>query len=348
VNVLAGDVGGTNTRLALFEGRGEKLLVRKDYPSREHGALEEVLARFREDLTAAAGAGSGPAFAFTAACFGVAGPVVEGVCRTTNLPWVVDTAALRAALACPRVRVVNDFYAAALGVTRLDAGAFEQVGGAQRPTAGAPIAVLGAGTGLGEAFLAWVEDAGDSYGGGRWTVIPSEGGHADFAPRDEEEIALLRFLLRRHDHVSYERVLSGAGLVTLYEFYRDEVGVPESPATRAALAAGEDPARVVSRLGLAGTDPVCVRALARFCSVYGAEAGNVALKALAKGGVYLAGGIAARNLEALRGGAFRAAFEDKGRYRALLESIPTRVVTADNLGLRGAAAEAARLAAAAA
>jgi glucokinase len=340
VIVLAGDVGGTTCRLALLAldaapppapGGGTalacRLLFRRDYPSAAHASLQGVLARFRDDLPAGLPAA-------VAAGFGVPGPVVEGVCRTTNLPWVVARADLRRALALDDVALVNDFHAAALGVTTLDAAACVQIGGGA-PIAGGPIALLGAGTGLGEAYLHHV--------GGRYEVLPSEGGHKDFAPHDDEEIALLRWLLRRHAHVSWERVVCGPGLVTLYEFYRDELGVPDGPGARAALAAAADPAPVVTRGALDGADPAAVRALDRFCRLYGAEAGNLALAVVATGGVYLAGGVTPNIVDALRAGPFRAAFEEKGRYRELLEAIPVRVVVDEHLGLRGAALAAARL-----
>jgi len=327
VIVLAGDVGGTNCRLALVAlDPACRVLFRHDYPSAAHDSLQAVLARFRADLPAGL-----PAAA--AAGFGVPGPVVDGVCRTTNLPWIVARTDLAAALGLGDVALVNDFHAAALGVTTLDAGAFVPIGGGP-PRAGGPVGLLGAGTGLGEACLHHV--------GGRYEVLPSEGGHKDFAPHDDEEIALLRWLARRHAHVSWERVLSGPGLVTLYEFYRDELGVPDDPHTRAALAAA-DPAPAVTRAAAAGTDAAAVRALDRFCRLYGAEAGNLALAVVATGGVYLAGGVTPHIVEALSAGPFRVAFEDKGRYRALLEAIPVRVVVDENLGLRGAALAAARL-----
>jgi glucokinase len=319
--VLAGDVGGTNTRLALVEG-GE-VRVERHYPSGGHAHLEDIVRMFLEAV------GGNP----KAACFGVAGPVKNDVCRVTNLPWVVDGRAMEAALHIPKVRVVNDFYAAALGVTGLRAGHTLQIGGTQHPVATGPIAVLGAGTGLGVAFL--------FHNGLHYEPVPSEGGHREFGPRNEREIRLLAWLQRKYGRASYERVVSGPGLRDLYAFLAEEQPGAIIPTTRAAMDA-EDPAAVVTRLGLQEKDVLCKLALDIFVGVLGAEAGNLGLQVVATGGVYVAGGIAPRMVPRLTDGAFRAAFDDKGRLSEVVKAIPCFLVQAPQLGILGAAVAAVR------
>ncbi|MEW5850297.1 MAG: glucokinase [Myxococcota bacterium] len=321
MKVLAGDVGGTNTRLALVEN-GEVVVDRR-YPSADHAGLEGIVQLFLK------AAGEMP----ERACFGVAGPVENDVCRVTNLPWVVDARAIEKATGIKRARVVNDFYAAALGVTVLSAGQTVQLGGKQPHPTG-PIAVLGAGTGLGVAFLV--------HNGLAYDPIPSEGGHRDFAPRNDVEIRLLQFLTRQFGRVSYERICSGPGLKNLYEFFESEHPNDVNPVTRAAMET-EDPAAVVSRLGLTESDPCCAKALHTFVSILGAEAGNLALQVVATGGVYVAGGIPPRLINKLTDGTFRAAFETKGRLSPMVKEIPAYVVMEPHLGLLGAAVAASRL-----
>lgn len=319
MDVLAGDIGGTNSRLALvtLDGARAHLRVEARYPSADHPSLDAIVARFLADH---GGAGR-------PACFAVAGPVEDGVCRVTNLPWVVTAASL-AGVTGGAVRVVNDFEAAATGVDRV---APEHLVALQEGVerARAPRAVLGAGTGLGEALCVWT--------GERYEAIPTEGGHTDLAARNEEEDALLRWLRVRHGRVSYERVVSGPGLVAVYEHLRERDPTAESPAVRDELA-GDDPAAVVGGHAVAGDDALCARAFDLWAGVYGAEAGNLALKCLARGGVYIAGGIAARVLPRLRESPFLEAFRAKGRMRALVEAMPLLVVTDPALGLLGAAA----------
>jgi glucokinase len=265
----------------------------------------------------------------------VPGPVVDGRVTTTNLPWHVDERRLATALGMPPVKLINDLEAAGHGVLGLPA---DELAPLQRGTArdGAR-ALIAAGTGLGEALL--VRDAG---AGERWTVIPSEGGHTDFGPRTDLEIDLLRFLGREFGHVSYERVLSGPGLFNVYRFLRASGFAPESPAVRAELETG-DASAVVSERGLAGDDPLCAKALDVFVAVYGAEAANLALKALAVGGVIVAGGIAPKIFPCLAAGGFVAAFRDKGRLGSLLEGIPVHVAMNPRAPLLGAARVAAGL-----
>ena len=334
--VLAGDVGGTNCRLALFEpGAGEPLFART-YPSAGHSGLDVIVEKFLADARAAS-----PRFASAPdrACFGIAGPVEGNVCRATNLPFVIDGRALSQRLGIARVRLVNDFHAAALGSIAVPAEKLVGLGGGPRDPNG-PIAVLGAGTGLGGAFLLW------SHADQRYQVVPSEVGHADFAPRTGLERDLQRFLAAKYGRVSYERVLSGHGLIDAYAFLSDEPALRTlvHPDTVTAMAAATDPAAVISSRALQGSDPVCEATLAVFTTVLGALAGNLALTVLATGGVFVAGGIAPRVLPFLtKPGLFREAFERKGRLQSLVARIPVFVVTHSEPGLLGAATLAATL-----
>ena len=317
--ILAGDVGGTKTALALFDRRDGALVLARaaELSSHEFPTFEDAVARFIAD---------GPRPTIDAACFGVAGRVASGRSVATNLPWRLDEATLRTSIPAPRVRLLNDLEATGYGVLTLP------------PTALAPLqpgtprrgnmALLAAGTGLGEALLIW--------DGERHLVVASEGGHADFAPRTDLELELLRFLRKEHGRVSWERVLSGPGLFNIYRFLRDTGDVPEPSWLGDRIAHG-DPSAVVSEVGLAGAHPLCVQALDLFSAVYGAEAGNLALKALAVGGVYLGGGIAPKLGAKLADGAFVTAFCDKGRFAELMASIPVWLVLEPRAALLGAA-----------
>lgn len=327
MRVLTGDIGGTKTSLAIYtvgEGHPRRLRSSK-YPSKDAPGLLPLVEKFLAEGDADERA------TLAAAGFAVAGPVVDGRCKTTNLPWELDAAELGAQLKLP-VALINDFHGAALGVTALEDDQLEWLQTGEREPDGV-VAVLGAGTGLGEAILV------PTSAGPR--VIASEGGHADFAPRDELEIDLLRFLLTRHKRVSYERVLSGRGLAAVYEFLIARGHFSELLTTRARLDA-EDHGSVVGQLGVAGDDPACVRAVELFCGLYGAEAGNLALKALPRGGVFLAGGIAGKLLPRLRAG-FMPGFLAKGRMSPLLAGFAVAVVLEPEVAHRGAALAAAAL-----
>ena len=334
MTVLAGDIGGTNSRLAIYDVpatglRGVKPIFEQTYPSAAHPSLDVIAEKF---LTAAAGA-VGARAGVDSGCFGIAGPIEHNICRATNLPWVVDGNALAQKLGIARVVLVNDFHAAALGVTAVEAHELVALGGDVRVAQG-PMAVLGAGTGLGQAFLLW------SAAQNRYQVVPSEGGHVDVAARTPLEHGLVAFLTGKYGRVSCERVLSGRGLVDAFKFLSEEPACRGliHPETAAALAAGaNDPAAEISRRAIAGTDPLCEMALALFCSVLGAVAGNLGLMVLATGGVYVAGGIAPRILPFLQRGGFREAFDRKGRLHTLVERIPAYVVTHAQPGLLGAA-----------
>jgi glucokinase len=332
--VLAGDIGGTNTRLALFNSTRKDILFERTYASATSSGLDAISETF---LIEARGALPGRSSRPQRACFGIAGPVEGNVCRATNLPWVVDGRVLSQRLGIPRVRLVNDFHAAALGSIAVPSSDLVALGGDPRDPKG-PVAVLGAGTGLGQAFLLWSE-AESGY-----EVVSSEGGHVDFAPRTPLEGELLRYLTGKYGRVSYERVLSGHGLVDVYAFLNEEEAFRAlgRADTAAAMAAG-DPAAAISQRALNGADPVCAAALTVFCGVLGAFAGNLALTVLATGGVFVAGGIAPRVLPFLQGKVFRDAFERKGRLQPLVRRIPAFVVKYPRPGLLGAATIAAAL-----
>jgi glucokinase len=324
--ILAGDIGGTKTALALLEPRASGLDVVREaaLPSRQFPTFDKAITAFLGPEVPAG---------LVAACFGVAGAVVDGRCSTTNLPWVLDERALERVLSVKRVRLLNDLEATAHGVLGLppDKLAVLQEG---RPQPG-NVAVIAAGTGLGQAMI--VRD------GDRVTVVPSEGGHADFAPGSELQVELLRYLWTQFGpHASWERVLSGPGLLNVYRFLRQFRGQPE-PVALAGRMAHEDPTAVVSQTALAGADPVAVEALDLFVSIYGAQAGNFALQTLAVGGVFVAGGIAPRILPRLTTGAFMTAFRAKGRFAGLLGGVPVRVALEPRSALLGAARVAASL-----
>lgn len=340
--VLAGDIGGTNTRLALYEthpgdGAGSPpttSLLERTYPSASAPSLDAIAERFLGEARQALPKHGGP----TRACLGIAGPVDGNVCRATNLPWTADGKLLAQRLGIERVRLVNDFFAAALGSIAVPSQDLAPLGGGPRDSKG-PVAVLGAGTGLGQAFLLW------SPAENRYQVVPSEGGHVDFAPRTPLEAELLRFLSAKYGRVSYERVLSGNGLVDLYAFLNEEAAFRAliRPETAAAMAAGDPAAVITQRAMQEDGDPVCKAALTLFVGVLGALAGNLALNVLATGGVFVAGGIAPRIRSFLEKGVFREAFERKGRLQPLVARIPAFVVMHPQPGLLGAAAVAASL-----
>jgi glucokinase len=325
--ILAGDIGGTKTLLQIAEAGpdGCRPVLERRYDSHAYAGLLPMVS----DMLQAAGAPS-----VAAACFGVAGPVEEGRAQVTNLPWRLDAAAIGAALGIPKVRLINDFQAVAYGIEGLGAEDLSTLQAGQ-PEPHGTRAVIGAGTGLGEGFMVW--------SGQHYEAMPSEGSHADFAPTDGVQAELLRHLQARFGHVSYERIVSGPGLVNVYEFLQASGHGQPSPELAAALASGGDPAAAISEFALKGQDPLAGLALDLFIQVYGAEAGNLALKVLAMGGVYVAGGIAPKIIDQLRAGGFVRAFSDKGRFAALLSRIPVHVVLNPKVGLMGALTVAGRM-----
>jgi glucokinase len=318
--ILAGDVGGTKTALALFErqGSGFELVRETKLPSREFPTFEEAVARFLAD---------GPFGRIDAASFGIAGPVVEGRAVTTNLPWKIDERALEQSIPAKRVRLMNDLEATGQGLAALPPTSLITLQSG-RPRTG-NIALIAAGTGLGEALLIW--------DGKTHQVISSEGGHADFAPRTELEMDLLRFLTKEFGRVSYERILSGPGFFNVYRFLRDSGRAPEPKWLTEKLAEGGDPNAVIGRAAVDGRDPLCTAALDLFTTIYGAEAGNLALKLLSVGGVYIGGGMAPRFRAKIEDGTFMTAFRAKGRFSSVMDAMPVHLVLESGTALLGAA-----------
>lgn len=323
MKILAGDVGGTNTRLALVEidDTGAHILHQRTYDSRQYTNLAAVVVEFLGELPTKP----------ERACYGIAGPIEDGVSHLPNLGWIVEESALAALTGVHHVKLINDFSAVGHAIPLLQPDDLAELQPGQPPDH-ATIAVIGAGTGLGQGFLIWT---GDHY-----RVCASEGGHADFAARNELECELRAYLHDRYGHVSCERVISGAGLVNIYRFLVHAGFAQEQPAVHAAMAK-HDPAAVIAEHGLDDSDVLCVKALDLFASAYGAQAGNLALTARA-GAVYLAGGIAPKILPKLRDGAFMQAFRDKGRFTEMLSRISAHVIRNPQVGLIGAAAVAHR------
>jgi glucokinase len=318
--ILAADVGGTKTAVGLFvpDKSGLQVVAERTFQNAEYTSMEAVLGAFRA---------LAPQAPPDVACLGVAGPVRNGRCQVTNLPWRIEENQLAANLRVRRVKLLNDLEATALGTPHLEPTDLARLDDAGAPGDG-NVGVIAAGTGLGEAMLYW--------DGARYHPLASEGGHADFAPRTEREVELLRYLWRKlGPHASYERVLSGPGLHLIYNFLRE--GGPPEPTWLTREMLHEDPSMVIAQNAIAAGDPVCAQALETFCSIYGAEAGNLALKCLAVGGVFVAGGIAGKILPALRQGTFMAAFTDKGRFAPFMRSLRVHVVLSPRTALLGAA-----------
>jgi len=317
--ILAGDIGGTNARLAYFQPQNGhlRLISERVFPSREHSELGEIVTRFLDESAARP----------EVACFGIAGPVRNGRVETSNLPWVIEQSRLAKQIRLPSTLLINDLEAIAWGIGGLTAADLVPLNRVTGPVTGNQ-AVIAPGTGLGEAGLFW--------DGSRHYVFACEGGHTDFAPQDDLQIELFRFLKDRFGHVSYERIISGPGLVNVYEFLRESGYGKESPALAAKLTQGDAPA-LISRAALDASCPLAEKALDLWISVYGAEASNLALKVMSTGGLFLAGGISPKILGRLKCPLFMQAFLDKGRMRPLLESIPVEVVINEKTGLLGAA-----------
>jgi len=317
---LAGDIGGTKTNLAVYAYQDGRLIVQKtaSYPSKDHATLAEIVLTFLSDVRAPV----------THGCFGVAGPVKDGMVHVTNLPWVVDAAALQAELKFQQISLLNDLEANAYGIRTLEPDELLSINPEGNPRQVGNQALIAAGTGLGEAGLMW--------DGITHRPFSSEGGHASFAPNDSTGDELLMFLRKEHGHVSWERVLSGTGMKNIYRFLRQRSGQPE-PAWLSEQLRDGDLGAVVTQAGLAGKDPVCVEALDCFTRNYGAETGNLALKMLALGGVYIGGGIAPKMLPKMQSDIFLKAFSDKGRLSPILKSMPVYVILNDKTALQGAA-----------
>lgn len=318
--ILAGDIGGTNTRLAIFDGGVMK--IEQKFLSKQYKSLEEIVVAFlkKEKKT------------ITKACFGVAGPVRNGQCKATNLPWVIDIAHLRLACGIDSVSLLNDLEAKAYGLCNLKKEELfllhkgvAQVGNQ---------ALIAAGTGLGESGLYW--------NGKEHCPFACEGGHTDFGPRDALEIELLEYLQKQFKHVSYERIISGPGIHLLYQFLIDSGKEKEPEHVKMAMEK-KDPPLVISEFAIKHRDPVCLRVIHWFLSLYGAESGNLALKMLSLGGFYIGGGIAPHLVDLMKTGSFLPSFMNKGRFQPLLETIPIYVVLNDDASLLGCAFYAERM-----
>jgi glucokinase len=316
--ILAGDIGGTNARLALFDVKNGKfdLISSTVFPSRHYSGLDEIVKEFVDS------SGTHPA----KACFGIAGPVTNGRVEASNLPWVIESRRLADELQIDRALLINDLEATGWGVGALTPEHLVSLN--QVSITAGNQAVIAAGTGLGEAGLYW--------DGKRQHVFASEGGHCDFGPMDDIQVELFQYLRGRFDHVSYERVLSGPGLVNIFDFLRD-TGKGKPPDWLVNEMVESDAAAAISEAGLSGKCAMCEQALDIFVAVFGAEAGNLALKMKAVGGVFLAGGIAPKILPKLTTSNFLQPFLNKGRLRRLMEIMPVKVITDDKLALLGAA-----------
>jgi glucokinase len=317
--ILAGDIGGTNTRMALFNPDGSRLQLDCEciYPSREHKSLDEIVGLFLRDQGVKA----------DAACFGIAGPVLDGRANASNLAWIVDARQLSHETAIENVWLLNDLEAHAYGINDLDPDDLITLNPG-KPRAG-NAALIAAGTGLGEAGMFW--------DGTQHRAFAAEGGHADYAPGNDLEAALHGYLMKKFGHVSCERVLSGPGIKNIYDFLRDSKTEQEPQWLKDELDGAPDPVVLISQYGLAGKTDICNRALDVFVGAYGAEAGNVALRTMAVNGLYISGGIAGKLLPKMRNPLFMQAFLNKGRMRPLLENVPVKVIVNEHIGLLGAA-----------
>lgn len=317
--VLAGDIGGTKTYLGLFR-RGKRrpvLKVLEIYASQKAPNLEYIIDDFLRRHQAS----------LTSACFGIAGPVKNGRCKTTNLPWDVSERKIKNRFGWGRVRLINDLTATAYAIPLLTKGELFPLNQRKR-TKGENLGLIAPGTGLGMALLVW-ED-------GHYIPVPSEGGHSDFAPNDDAELALWQYLHQRFGHVSAERVLSGPGLFIIYRWLK-RTGRRAEPTWLAERINEGDPSGVISEAALAEKEPLCVKTLNLFVSVLGGAAGNLALTGLTKGGVYLGGGICPKILPKLKEDMFMHPFTNKGRFKGLLQEIPVHVILNDKAALLGAA-----------
>lgn len=322
--ILAGDIGGTHSRLALFRevGGGLETVRETRYKSREFNGFAGVLDRFLNENRP----DSEP---IEKACFGIAGPVRDGRCQVTNLPWVVDVRDLRAQLGLEAVALINDFAAMSASVPYLEDGDVAVIQAGDPDPVG-NIGILGAGTGLGQGFLVPVER------GSRYVLVESEGGHTDFPAQTPLEAELVQFLKKQYHRICVEHVVSGAGLLALYQFFQARQPEPEPDWLKNELEKG-DPPEVITRVGLAKRFAPCEQALNQFVVAYGAVAGNLALQIVARGGIYIGGGIAPRILPLLESSLFLEPFRDKHKFEKWMRSVPVRAILNDRCALRGAA-----------
>jgi glucokinase len=323
--ILAGDVGGTKVHLALYDFAGGKLVPVRDhkFPAHDFATLDDVVKAFQ--------AQGSDEREIVAACFGCPGPVRDGRLKLTNLPWTLDARDLQRSLGIEHIFLINDLEANGYGVPELAPESLFTLCKGDPHSVGHR-GLVSAGTGLGEALLIWDPKSKAHL------PLPSEGGHADFAARSDREIALLQYLQKTlNGRVSWERVVSGIGIKNIYTFLRDDQKM-EEPKWLAERMAAEDPNAVIGECAEEGSIEICYETLRIFASAYGAEAGNVALKVLAMGGIYLGGGIAPKILKTMQNGEFSRAFLDKGRLSPLLEAVPVNIILDDTCALLGAAA----------
>lgn len=318
--ILAGDIGATRTRLAAFQTEGNRLncVVQKIYPSQEHSGLLELLREFIRS----------EGIPVHSACFGVAGPVRGGQSKISNLPWTIDCRELAAQLKLNSVGLLNDLEAYAYGIDALESKDFVTLSAGSEDAEGNR-AVISAKTGLGMAGLYW-----DGF---RHHPFACEGGHADFAPRNELQAELFSYLQRRFGHVSCERVLSGPGIRNIYEFLRDTKKAQEPEALRDQIKNARDASALIAQLALQAKAPICEQTMDIFTNILASETGNCALRYMTTGGIFIAGVIAAKNVEQLKKPAFLQVFFDKGRMATLLKDMPVRVIMNDDCGLIGSA-----------
>jgi glucokinase len=318
--ILAGDIGGTRTLLAAFDVEGSKLtrVAEKAYPSQQHGGLAEIVASFVKT----------EGIPVHSACFGVAGPVRGGRSKISNLPWTIDSRELAQQLRLESVGLINDLEAYAYGVDTLESKDLVTLNAGLDDAEGNR-AVISARTGLGVAGLYW-----DGF---RHHPFACEGGHTDFAPRNDLEIELFRYVLKKHGHVSTERILSGPGIKTIYEFLRDTKKAEEPGWLKEQMDKATDSPALIAKTAQEKKAPICEQTMSIFVGVYGAKTGDCALSFMSTGGIFICGIIAARNLSRMQEPAFMEAFLSKGRMRELLEDMPVKVVLNDDCGLMGAA-----------
>ncbi len=328
MRVLTGDIGGTKTFLQVADiyPNQYKVIYEREYRSADYAEFTPLLKEFLHEAAGKADLILG------SACIGVAGPVSDNCAQVTNLEWRLDAAQLSKDTGIATVKLINDFQAIGYG---LDGMSGQELHTLQegKPLHHGPRVVIGAGTGLGEGVIYWHEDG--------YRILPSEGGHTNFAPADDLQVEFLQYLRRHEATVCYDIVLSGRGLHNMYKFLRDTGKAEESPALRDAIPVG-DPAEVISRAALAGNDALAVQALDLFCAIYGAQAGNLALTTVASGGVYVAGGIAPKIIDKLADGGFMRAFHAKGKMSELMTTLPVYVVLNPKVGVIGAALYACR------
>jgi glucokinase len=318
--ILAGDIGATRTRLAAFQTEGNRLdcVVQKTYASQEHNGLREVLVEFIRS----------EGIPVHSACLGVAGPVRGGHSKISNLPWTINCSEVAAQLKLNSVGLLNDLEAYAYGIDALDSKDFVTLSQGSEDAEGNR-AVISAKTGLGMAGLFW-----DGF---RHHPFACEGGHADFAPRNATQAELFSYLQKKFGHVSCERVLSGPGIRSIYEFLRDTKKAEEPASLREQISSARDASALIAQLASEGNFPICRQTMALFVSILGAETGNCALRYMTTGGIFIAGVIAAKNVDKLKDAAFLEAFLDKGRMASLLKDMPVKVILNDDCGLIGSA-----------